>query len=154
GLFSFQQEERRDEVHVPEGSMPELDLRPGAIVEWLVGRPGAGAWTSTSWILSRCLDGRGAWVIVDPVRESYVPALSGWGINPSRILLLRPATLQETCWVIEQCLRCPGVSVTWASIDRQLPTTVCRRWKLAAEVGGGVGLLFRPDDAQREPACA
>jgi protein ImuA len=154
GLFTFQNEERRDEPSVQTGSMSALDLRPGVIVEWLVARPGAGALTSTLRILSRYHDGRGAWVIVDPVRESYVPALFGWGINPSRTLLLRPATLQETCWVIEQCLRCPGVSVTWASIDKRLPTTVHRRWKMAAEVGGGVGLLFRPDEAGREPVWA
>jgi hypothetical protein len=154
GLFSFQHEERRGEPRMRNGDSPELDLRPGVIVEWLVSRPGAGALTSTVRILSRCLDGRGAWVIVDPLRESYVPALSGWGIHPSRTLLLRPATLQETCWVIEQCLRCPGVSVTWAYIDKRLPTTVHRRWKMAAEVGGGVGLLFRPDEARREPVWA
>ena len=154
GLFSFQHEAKRDETLVQKDSMPEFDLRPGLIVEWLVARPGSGALTSTLRILSRCLDDRGAWVIVDPVRECYVPALSGWGINPSRTLLIRPATLQETCWVIEQCLRCPGVSVTWASIDKRLPTTVHRRWKMAAEVGGGVGLFFRPDEAQREPVWA
>ena len=32
--------------------------------------------------------------------------------------------------------------------------TVNRRWKLAAEVGGGVCSLFRPDSARREPAWA
>jgi protein ImuA len=154
GLFSFDNEERRHEPVVQNGSIPELDLRPGVIVEWLMARPGAGALTSTVRILSRCLDCPGACVIVDPVREFYVPALTGWGINPNRILLLRPATLHETCWVIEQCLRCPGVSVTWACIDKRLPTTVHRRWKMAAEAGGGVGLLFRPDEAQREPVWA
>jgi hypothetical protein len=154
GLFSFKHDEKLDEPLVQNGSMPELELRPGVIIEWLVERPGAGALTSALAILSRWLDGRGTWVIVDPVRESYVPAMAGWGVNPSRTLLLRPATLQETCWVIEQCLRCPGVSVTWASIDRLLPTTVRRRWKIAAEVGGGVGLLFRTDEAEREPVWA
>ena len=86
-----------------------------------------------------------------PTRECYVPALSGWGIDPSRILVLRPATLQETCWAIEQCLRCPGVSATWAWVDQRIPERVHRRWQLAAEVGGGVGLFFRPVQARREP---
>ena len=29
--------------------------------------------------------GRGIWAIVDPARECYVPAFSGWGIDPSRV---------------------------------------------------------------------
>jgi hypothetical protein len=154
GLFSFKKQERQDEPAARNGSMPQLDLRPGVVIEWLVGGPGSGATTSTLAIVSRWLDGRGTWVIVDPVREWYVPALSGWGANPSRTLLLRPTTLKETCWVIEQCLRCPGVSVTWACIDQRLPTTVLRRWKMAAETSGGIGLLFRTDEAQREPVWA
>jgi hypothetical protein len=154
GLFSFQHEESRDELPVEKGKTPELDLRRGVIVEWIIGRQGAGALTASLPILSRWLDGRGAWVIVDPDRESYAPALSGWGINLSRTLLLRPATLQEACWAIEQCLRCPEVSVTWACIARRLPVTVRRRWKMAAEAGGGVGLLFRPIDAEHEPVWA
>jgi protein ImuA len=97
---------------------------------------------------------RGAWVVVDPARETYAPALGGWGLDPRRTLLLRPETLRDACWGIEQCLRCPGVSATWASIEDRLPTAVHRRWKLAAEAGGGVGLLFRPDSARREPVWA
>jgi hypothetical protein len=154
GLFSFQHEEGRNDPVVKKGGMPELDLAPGVMIEWLVAGPGAGALTSTLGILSRYIDRRGVWVIVDPVGECYMPAFSGWGIDPSRTLLVRPGTLQETCWVIEQCLRCPGVAVTWACIDRRLPKTVHRRWKMAAEVGGGVGLLFRPNEAKWEPVWA
>ena len=154
GLFSFRNEAGRTGSGVETGSLPALDLRPGIIVEWLVTRPGAGALTSTLQILSRCLGGRGAWVVVDPVRESYVPAISGWGLDPARTLLLHPGTVQETCWAIEQCLRCPGVAATWACIEQRLSPTVLRRWKRAAEVGGGVGLLFRPDCARREPSWA
>jgi hypothetical protein len=156
GLFSFRHEERGDAPSERRSSMPglDLDLRPGVIVEWLVARPGSGAWTSMLGILSRSLEGRGAWAIVDPHGEIYVPALSGWGVDPRRALLLRPTTLQETCWAIEQCLRCPGVSVTWAYLENRLPATVLRRWKMAAEAGGGLGLLFRPDLARREPTWA
>jgi protein ImuA len=110
--------------------------------------------TSALRIISRQVTGRGAWVVVDPAGEIYLPGLSGWGIDLGRTLLIRPRTVQETCWAVEQCLRCPGVAATWAWVEKRIPTTVYRRWKLAAEVGGGVGLLFRPDAARREPAWA
>jgi len=154
GLFSFQDEVRPGQSATQSGSWPELGIRPGDIVEWLVARQGAGAVTSALEIMSRSLGDRGVWAVVDPAREFYVPALSGWGARPGRTLLVRPATLQETCWAIEQCLRCPGVSATWAWVEKRLSPSVFRRWKLAAEVGGGLGLFFRQDWAQREPVWA
>ncbi len=155
GLFSFRIEGGRSRgPSALKGSWPELDLRPGMIVEWLVAGPGAGAATSALQILSRHLGGRGMWAVVDPAREAYIPAACGWGIDPGRMLLLRPASLRETCWAIEQCLRCPGVSATCAWVQERLTATVNRRWKLAAEMGGGVCALFRPDSARREPAWA
>jgi len=154
GVFSFQGGAPRTESTIQNGSLPELGIRPGSIVEWLVARPGAGAVTSALQIMSRSTGGREVWAFVDPARECYVPALSGWGIDPSKTLLVNPATLKETCWAIEQCLRCPGVSATWAWVEERIPERVHRRWQLAAEVGEGVGLFFRPIGAQREPVWA
>jgi protein ImuA len=154
GLFSFQNDVPTVESVIQNGPLPELGTRPGGIVEWLVAKEGTGAVTAAFQIMSRSSGDRGVWAIVDPARECYVPALSGWGIDPSRILVLRPATLHETCWAIEQCLRCPGVSATWAWVDQRIPARVHRRWQLGAEVGGGVGLFFRPISAQREPVWA
>jgi protein ImuA len=154
GLFSFQDDGSTVEFALKEGLLPELGVRAGGIVEWLVASQGAGAVTSALQITSRSAGGRGVWVVVDPARECYVPALTGWGIHPGRTLVLRPASLQHTCWAIEQCLRCPGVSATWAWVRERIPARVQRRWQLAAEVGGGVGLFFRPAGAQREPVWA
>ncbi len=156
GLFSFQGKGSAEtaESASRSGSSPVLGVRPGGIVEWLVAREGAGAVTLALQLLSQSSVDRGVWAVVDSARECYVPALSGWGIDPNKILVLRPATLQETCWAIEQCLRCPGVSATWAWVDQRIPARVHRRWQMAAEVGGGVGLFFRPVQARREPIWA
>jgi hypothetical protein len=154
GIFSFQNGVPTVDSVIQNGSLPELGLRPGGIVEWLVAREGAGAVTSALEMMSRSAGSRGVWAIVDPARERYLPALPGWGIDPSSILVLRPGTLHETSWAIEQCLRCPGVSATWAWVDERIPARVHRRWQLAAEVGGGVGVFFRPKTAEREPVWA
>jgi protein ImuA len=154
GIFSFQNDVPTVEPFIRQSSMPELGIRPGATTEWLVEKEGGGALTSAFQIMSQSSAARGTWAIIDPARECYVPALSGWGIDPSRILVIRPATVAETCWAIEQCLRCPGVTATWAWIDKRIAARVHRRWQLAAEVGGGVGLIFRPITAEREPVWA
>jgi hypothetical protein len=137
-----------------DGPSLELGFRPGGIVEWLVAKPGAGAVSSALQISARSACGRGVWAIVDRDRECYAPALSGWGVDPARTLVIRPTTQEEACWAVEQCLRCPGVSATWAWVCQRIPERVHRRWQLAAEVGGGMGLVFRPHWAQREPVWA
>jgi protein ImuA len=154
GLFSYQQDGRNVESCPQGGLSPQLGVRPGGIVELLVEREGTGAVTLALRVMVQSLGGRGVWAIVDPVRECYVAALSGWGIQPARTLVLRPGSLQETWWTIEQCLRCPGVRATLAWLDKRIPARVHRRWQLAAEVGGGVGLFFRPVWARREPIWA
>jgi hypothetical protein len=154
GLFSFQGDMASAESASQGGLSPQLLPRPGGIVEWLVAREGVGAVTFALQIMSQSSGGRGVWAVVDTARECYFPALAGWGIEPSKILVLRPANLQETCWSIEQCLRCPGVSATWAWVDQRVPERVHRRWQMAAEVGGGAGMFFRPVQTQRGPIWA
>jgi hypothetical protein len=154
GLFSFQADVPAAGSVVQIGLSPELGVRPGGIVEWLAVSRGAGEATAALQIMARSSVGRGVWAIVDPARECYLAALSGWGVDPSKILVLRPVTLRETCWAIEQCLRCRGVSATWAWVDQRVPAGVHRRWQMAAEVGEGVGMFFRPVWAQRESVWA
>lgn len=154
GLFSYQQDGQTAESGPQGGLSTQLGVRPGGIVELLMEKEGAGAVTLALQVVVQSSGGRGVWAIVDPAQECYVAALSGWGIQPARTLVLRPGSLQETCWAIEQCLRCPGVRTTLAWLDKQIPARVHRRWQLAAEVGGGIGLFFRPVWARREPIWA
>jgi hypothetical protein len=155
-IFSFREDVSGGDRAACNSLAMELGIRPGSIAEWLVARPGAGAVTSAFQIMARSTGdcGVGIWVIVDPASECYLPGLSGWGVDPGRTLVLRPAATAETCWAIEQCLRCPGVSATWAWLDWPVPARVSRRWQLAAEIGGGTGLFFRPAKARREPVWA
>jgi protein ImuA len=153
-LFSYQKDGQTAESGPQGGLWALLGVRPGGIVEWMVEREGAGAVTLALQMMSQSFGGRGITVIVDSARECYVAALCGWGIEPTRTLILRPGNLQETCWAIEQCLRCSGVKATLAWVDKRIPARVHRRWQLAAEVGGGVGLFFRPLWARREPVWA
>lgn len=154
GLFSFQQDVTTVESALHNGRSPDLGLRPGGIVEWLAPAPGAGAVACALQMMSRRSPARGILAIVDAAGECYAPALAGWGLNPDQALLVCPTTQREACWAIEQCLRCPGVWATWAWVDQRFSTQVHRRWQLAAEVGGGVGIFFRPEAARREPTWA
>jgi hypothetical protein len=78
----------------------------------------------------------------DPHRELYPPALATLGIDLSNLILLRPKSEADELWAIAECLRCSAVAVTIA-VPQKLSQIEARRLQLAAERGGGVGLLLR-----------
>jgi hypothetical protein len=85
---------------------------------------------------------KGVIVWSDPHRELYPPALATLGIDLNQLILLRPKSETDELWAIAECLRCSAVAVTIASPQR-LSQIEARRLQLAAERGGGVGLLLR-----------
>ena len=78
----------------------------------------------------------------DPKQEIYPPALAQRGIPIQRLYLLR-CSPAEQCWAITESLRCKGVSAVVAAMTR-LTRVEARRLQLAAERGGGAGILLRP----------
>ncbi|MEI7861266.1 MAG: hypothetical protein WCJ21_01495, partial [Planctomycetota bacterium] len=70
-----------------------------------------------------------------------------------RLVVARPNRDDDELWTIDQTLRCPGVAAVLAWPQRVHPTAL-RRWQLAAQTGGAVGLLVRPPAAQREASWA
>ena len=83
----------------------------------------------------------------DPQSRIYPLALAAMNIPLDRVLLLRPKTEADEIWALTECLRSPGVAVTLGS-PRRLSRTEARRLQLAAEAGGGVGILLRAEGRQ------
>ncbi len=94
------------------------------------------------------------WLVwIAPPYEPYAPALAQAGIELTRLLVVRPASATEALWAAEQALRsgvCAAV-LLWlkGTDDRWL-----RRLKLAAEEGGVLGVLFRPERHRFESSPA
>jgi protein ImuA len=90
----------------------------------------------------------------DPANELYPPALAAHGFPLDRLFLLHPKIPdpkgKELIWAIAECLRCKGVGAVVAAPPR-LSRIQARRLQLAAEQGGGVGLLLR--HVGRDSAC-
>jgi cell division inhibitor SulA/protein ImuA len=102
----------------------------------------------------RRTDGDIPWLVwIAPPHEPYAPALAQQGIELGRLLVVRPPSATEALWAAEQALR-SGVCATvllWlkGTDDRWL-----RRLKLAAEEGGALGVLFRPERHRFESSPA
>ena len=84
--------------------------------------------------------GHGAVIWCDAAQEIYPPALAAHGICLQRLF---PAPRsQDIIWAVAESLRCKGVAAVVAAPPR-LSRIIARRLQLAAERGGGIGLLLR-----------
>ncbi len=125
----------------------------GALTEILSQGMGAGELRLIMPALAR-LSREGRWIAwIAPPHIPYAPALAAWGVDLSRLLLVRTRFENDALWAAEQTLRSGscGAVLTWpaAVVDRGL-----RRLQLAAEAGECWGVLFRTARMQqRSPAA-
>ena len=92
-----------------------------------------------------------AWVA--PPFQPYPPALQQWGIDLSRMLIVRPKTDNEVLWSAEQALS-SGTCAAVLLWPEQLDDQSSRRLQLAAENGNSWAIAFRPLTARSEPSAA
>lgn len=127
----------------------------GALTEVLCGRHGVGELRLLMPALAR-LTGEGRGVVwIAPPYLPYPPALSAWGMDLHLTVLLRPGSGREALWAAEQALRwdgCGAVLLWPAPADATAP--VLRRLQLAAETGGGWGVVFGAPESRRRPSPA
>lgn len=129
------------EILVEQYGIGELRLLMPALASLCIEEPGAGP-AEPSWI---------AWVA--PPFQPYPPALQHWGIDLSRMLIVRPRNDSEVLWSAEQALSsgtCAAVLLWPKTLDDQ----ASRRLQLAAEKGASWAITFRPLAARHEPSAA
>jgi hypothetical protein len=134
-------------------AMFERKLSAGSLVELLAETGGSGAWTlGLSFAWQACLPGNFL-VIVDGQRRFYPPAAVTLGVDLHRTILVQPARHADALIALRESLRCAAVGSTVGWFDR-LSSSDFRRMQLAAENGGGLGVLLRPVQALRSPSFA
>jgi protein ImuA len=125
--------------------LPQGFFRRGMIVELF------GSSTALAVTLARmALRPGGALVAIDPAQRFYPPAAASRGIDLNRLIIVRP---DKPDWIVTQSLACPAVDAVLCWPNR-VGAKMLRRWQLAAERGGSIGLLMRPRDSQRAPSWA
>ena len=138
------------DARLPGGGWPTASL-----IEVLLETTGLGEIQLFLPALVKCqhrADCEIPWLIwIAPPYEPYAPALEG--LELSRLLVVRPTSAIEALWAAEQALSsgvCAAV-LLWlqGTDDRWL-----RRLKLAAEAGGSLAVLFRPERHRFESSPA
>ena len=139
--------------------LPPDGLPRGSLVEWLGQGPGSGA-TRLAFCVARAALGIAAardngrvLVVIDRQRRFYAPAAARLGIDPSGLIIVRPAQQADELWALDQAVRCPGVAAVLWRGDK-LDARHFRRLQLACQASGVIGLLVRPPAARQEPSWA
>ena len=139
--------------HLPGGGWPQH-----ALTEILLDHYGTGELQLLMPALARLSqpedEQEAGWIAwVAPPFEPYPPALQQWGMNLSRVLIVRPRTAQEALWAAEQALtsgNCAAV-LLWSE---KLDDAASRRLQLAAEKGHSWAIAFRSLKAMSQSSAA
>lgn len=145
--------------HLPGGGWPQH-----ALTEILLEQYGSGelqllmpALARLSQVDDRSNEGTGSaagWIAwIAPPFDPYPPALVQWGINLSRVLLVRPKKSSDSLWAAEQALasgNCAAVLLWSETLD----DSASRRLQLAAEKGQSWAIAFRSLRALSEASAA
>ena len=133
--------------------IPEGGLRRGALLEWVAAVPGSGA-LRLALVAARAACGpQRLCMVVDRRREFYPLAASSVALGVEQMVVVQPANAADEAWAIDQSLRCGGVGAVlcWPA---RLDDHTFRRWQLAAEASGAVGLIIRTPAARSDPSWA
>ncbi len=125
--------------------LPGGGLARAALHEVLATAPGCGA-AFCAMLLGRS-GGTVLWI--SGSGEAWPPGLARFGLAPARLVLVRAMQWQDALWAMEEALRCAAVTGALLEVPEEgeagLDLTATRRLQLAAEAGGALGLVLRPD---------
>lgn len=99
--------------------------------------------------------GRGPalWICNPRPRERLDPYGLARFCDPGRLILVETREAVDVFWAMEEGLRSGALGVVIAESRKPATLTQGRRLQLAAEAGGGVGLLLGPDNAPKNTAA-
>ncbi|GAA0785899.1 inducible mutagenesis protein A [Roseibium denhamense] len=114
-------------------------------------------------LLARLLKDRTGPVVIvqDPraLREAgqlHGPGLLAYGIDPARLVIVRPRRMEDLLWSLEEAAGCPALAAALGEVQgphRLLDLTATRRLALRAERSQAPVFLLR-HGAEREPTAA
>ncbi len=147
---------------VLDNALPGGGYSLGTIVEWVDdhqrgGERSAGGFGNGSLYLALTAaryamqESNKYVVVIDSEESFYPPAALYMGLALDRIIVLRPPSYDDAMWAIDQSLRSSAVAAVVARLDK-LSDLNARRFQLAAEQNGALGLFLRPASARSQPS--
>lgn len=132
--------------------LPDVMSLRGGLIEWLSDMKGAGG-TSLAVLASQSAVENELSVFVDSQQQLHAAGFASLSLDLQRMVLVKPERPTDVLWVVEQALRTRGVGTVVCEVDRLSPAAF-RRLQLAAETGGSLGILLRPERVRHQPSWA
>lgn len=132
--------------------LPDVMSLRGGLIEWLSDVKGAGG-TSLAVLASQSAIENELWVFVDGQQQLHAAGFASLSLDLRRMVLVKPERPTDVLWAVEQALRTRGVGAVVCEVDR-LSSAAFRRLQLAAETGGSLGILLRPERVRHQPSWA
>lgn len=125
-------------------SFPNNIFPIGAIHEFICDKQEDATATSgfIAGVVNALLKNNGACVWIGPSQKIFPPALVAFGIQPEKIIYISFQKEKELLWVMEEALKCEGLSAVVGEI-KELSFTTSRRLQLAIEQSKVTGFIIR-----------
>ena len=127
-----------------ERAFPNGRFPTGAMHELISRSPEQAAATSgfLAALLAPLLKRGGVCLWIGNMQPIFPPGLALFGIQPDRLLFVRPAKEKDLLWTIEEALKCEALAAVVGEI-REIGFTDSRRLQLAVEHSRVTGFLLR-----------
>lgn len=122
----------------------------GQLIELLYAGEGCGE-LRLLWPLLRRLAAPGQLILwIDPPHHPYPLPLLQAGIRLDSQRIVRTGSSRERLWALEQALKsgCAPLVLGW--LGAEVSDAQLRRLQLAAQAGGGLGWIMRPDPVREQ----
>jgi protein ImuA len=95
------------------------------------------------------------WCVADgAAAELYGPGLAAFGVAAERLVIARCRSADDMLWAMEEGLREPALGLVIGEPSQRVSLTASRRLQLAAEAGGGLGIILCRGHADSNSAGA
>lgn len=119
---------------------------PGAVHEFLSSSPEDAAATSgfIAGLLSLLMKKSGTAIWISSSASIFPPALKKFGVKPDKIIFIKLYKEKEIHWVMEEALKCKGLSAVICE-TKELSFTASRRLQLAVEQSQVTGFVIHDE---------
>jgi protein ImuA len=90
---------------------------------------------------------------IEPEPSIWPPGAARFGLRPESLVLVAASGV-DSLWAAEEALRCPAVGAACLVYPKPLDMAASRRLQLAAEAGGGLGLVLLHPEALSHASAA
>ena len=90
---------------------------------------------------------------IEPEPSIWPAGAMRFGLRPESLVVVAASGV-DSLWAAEEALRCPAVGAACLVHPKPLDVAASRRLQLAAEAGGGLGLVLVRPEALAQPSAA